>query len=172
MRPMGKAIALAKEAFGKTLEQLEQRSGTQGLGKDPAELGRRAALLVMSESRWSQHLGSLLETDEVRTLLGVTTRQAVSDLARRGKLLVLDAAGGRKIYPAFQFSSAGRPYPEIAKILKAFSGAADSSYTIASWMVSPNPLLDQKTPAEWMRARGDTELLLEAARRSAAPLRW
>jgi hypothetical protein len=36
--------------------------------------------------------------------------------------------------------------------------------------VSPNPLLDQRTPAEWMHAGRDPELLCEAARRSAAPL--
>lgn len=168
---MGNAIALAREAFGRTLEELEQRHSSPALVKDPAALGRRAALLVMSDSLWRQHLGSLLETAEVRVLLGVTTRQTVSDLVRRGKVLALDTAGGRKLYPAFQFGKSGRPYPEIAEILKVFSGAADSPYTVASWLVSPNPLLNQQTPAEWMRLGGDPAPLYEAARRSSTPLR-
>ncbi|HKI01200.1 MAG TPA: hypothetical protein VKK31_04420 [Thermoanaerobaculia bacterium] len=167
---MGNAIALAKEAFGKTLEELERRQQVTDFGKDPVALGRRAALLIMAESIWGQHLGALLETEELKTLLGVKSRQAVSDLVKRGKVLALDAAGNRKLYPAFQFGPGGRPYPEIAEVLKIFTGAVSSPYTIASWLVSPIPLLGQETPAAWMRKSGDPEPLFEAARRSASRL--
>jgi hypothetical protein len=91
-------------------------------------------------------------------------------LQREGRLLILDSFDGEKLHPAFQFSPAGKPYPEVSRVLEIFSGAVDSPYTIASWFVSPQDLLEANTPAAWLRSGRDPELLFEAARRSAAPL--
>jgi hypothetical protein len=167
---MSHASAAAK-AFESTLEELERRQDTPDLG-DPVTLGRRAALLAVAEAVWGKALGPLYDAEQVKTLLGVGSRQAVSDLAKRGRLLVLEASGGRKLYPAFQFGPGGRPFPEVAQVLIVFSGAAESPYTTASWFVSPQDLLDGETPAAWMRSRRPPERLLEAARRDAAPLAW
>jgi len=167
---MPNPIEAATEAFGKTLRELERRSGAPELLDDPSGLGRRAALMVVAERLWGEHLGPLLEVEEVKSLLCVGSRQAVSDLAKRGRLLALDAAGGRKVYPAFQFARGGRPFPELPEILKAFDGAAETPYTIASWLVSPQDLLERQTPAAWMQAGREPDRLFEAARRSAAKL--
>lgn len=158
--------AEAAKAFVETLEGLGLPEDTADFS-DPATLGRRAALLVVSEAIWGKYLGPLLETEDVQTLLRVNSRQAVSDLAKRGRLLALNASGGRKVYPAFQFARGGRPFPEMADVMKIFSGAVETPYTIASWMVTSEPLLDGKTPAAWMQDGGDPEPLFEAARRMA-----
>lgn len=105
--------------------------------------------------------------DDVQRLLRSRSPEAVSSLTRRGQLLALDMSGGRKVYPAFQFSEQGRPFPELPQTLRIFEGAVATPYTIASWMVTPQPLLDDKTPAAWMQEGGDPELLFEAARRAA-----
>ncbi|HEX4966627.1 MAG TPA: hypothetical protein VF173_37805 [Thermoanaerobaculia bacterium] len=115
-------------------------------------------------------MGRLLEEDEAKCALQLSTIAELRELGARGVVLSLEAAGERTLYPAFQFAESGRPFPEISRVLRIFSGAADSPYTVASWLMSPNPLLDQRTPAEWMRTGRDPELLFEAARRSAAPL--
>jgi hypothetical protein len=164
-----KAISAAARAFEEALEELQLPEDSPEL-QDPATLGRRAALLAAAEAVWTKHLGPLFDMDKVRTLLQVGSRQAVSDLARRRRLLVLDASGGRKLYPAFQFDASGRPYPEIQRILEAFDGAAETTHTIASWFTTPQEELQGKTPAAWMRARREPDTLYESARRTAAKL--
>ncbi len=159
------ALAIAAEAFEKTLEELDLDDV-----EDPSALGRRGALLAAADAVWGRHLGPMLDAEQAKTLLGVASRQAVSDLAKRGRLLALDAAGGRKLYPAFQFGQDGRPYRELAQVLPLFAGVVETPYTTASWLVSPNRLLENDTPAAWMRAGGEPDRLLEAARRAAARL--
>jgi len=100
----------------------------------------------------------------------VKSRQAVSDLARRGRLLALEGSGGRKLYPAFQFGPNGRPYPEISKVIEIFTGIVETPYTIASWFVSPQDLLDGEIPAAWLGTGKDSSQLLAAAQRSAGEL--
>ncbi len=166
---MSHTTALAARAFERTLEELERQENAPDLG-DPTALGRRAALLATAEAVWGRHLGPLFDAEQVKTVLGVGSRQAVSDLAKRGRILALDAAGQRKLYPAFQFGPDGRPYPELARVLTIFEGIVETQYTVASWLVSPQDLLEGKTPAAWVRSRRDPERLFAAARRAAAAL--
>jgi hypothetical protein len=161
------SAAAAAKAFGEALEKaLEDLPEVQ----DPEAFGRRAALLVVSDMVWGQILGPLYDVEQVQTILKVKTRQAVSDLAKRGRLLALDGSGGRKLYPAFQFGPRGRPYPEIAKVLEIFEGIVETPYTIASWFVSPQDLLEEETPAAWLGSGKDSSQLLAAAQRSAGAL--
>ncbi len=165
---MAGAFAAAVEAFEETLEGFDS-VGLQDLG-DLVAFGRRAALLAVAEPVWRHHLGPSLTLDQVKRLLGVSSRQAVHDLRKRRRLLALNAASGRKVYPAFQFGEGGRPYPVLADILRIFAGVAESPHTVASWLVSPNPLLGSETPAAWMSSGGASEPLLKAAQRAAAQL--
>lgn len=135
---------------------------------DPRELGKRAALLALAEAAWRQHLGALLDTHQVQALLGVATRQAVSDRARRGGLLMLPMKAGRVVYPAFQFGPSGQPFPAVPKVLAVFEEAGSDPWAVASWFRTPRGRLVGRTPAEWMGHGLDEEALLEAARRAAA----
>jgi hypothetical protein len=166
---MSRAAALASRAFEGALSALERQVTAQDLG-DPVTLGRRAALLAVAERVPGGQIGPLYDAEQVAILLGVGSRKTVSQLARRGRLLALKAAGRRRLYPAFQFRPNGRPYPELAQVLAVFAGAVETAHTVACWLVSPQPLLDEATPAAWMRGRRDPEPLLEAARRAAAAL--
>lgn len=161
--------AAAAKAFEEALEELALPDDAPDL-QDPRALGRRAALLAAAEAFWGKVLDPLFDVEQVQTLLKVGSRQAVSDLAKRERILALDASGGRKLYPGFQFGPNGRPYPEVAQVIQIFAGVVETPYTIASWFVSPQSLLNGETPAAWMRARREPDLLLEAARRSADKL--
>ncbi len=166
---MTRAHAAAK-AFEEALEEaIEDRSLPEDAPElqDPRDLGRRAASLAVSEAAWRKVLGPLLEIGQVQELLGP---QDVSDLTRRGYLLVLPGFGGRKLYPAFQLSPNGHPYPEIEKILEIFLDVVETPYTIASWLVSPQDLLEGETPIAWLRAEKDSSQVLRAAQRSAGEL--
>lgn len=133
------------------------------------ELGERAALLAVAGQVWHRHLGPLLTTGDLQKL-GGRSRQAVHELVARRRLLALPARGG-KLFPAFQVDRRGRPLPGVADVLAAFEGATESPYTVASWFRTPQPLLDERTPAEWLVAGDDPARLLQAARRTAAQLR-
>jgi hypothetical protein len=165
---MSQAVVVAARAFEEALEELAEKEHLAL--EDPAHLGRRAALLALSGAVWERHLGPLYDVEQARAVLGVGTRQAVSDLARRGRLLALEAEAGRRHYPAFQFSPSGRPFPEIEQVLAVFAEAVETPYTVASWLVSPQDLLKGDTPAAWIHARRDPVRLLEAARRAAGAL--
>ena len=118
---------------------------------------------------WKRVLGPLLKIEKVQEILGLKTQRDVRGLSSSGQLLTLDSPEG-ELYPAFQFAANGSPYPEIARVLEIFSGIVETPYLIASWFVSPQDLLEQQTPAAWLRSGRNPELLLEAARRAAAIL--
>jgi hypothetical protein len=129
-----------------------------------------AAAEIPAETIWSEILGPLLVVEQVRALLGLDSSHAVREVARKGCILALDGSGGRDLYPAFQFGPDDRPYPEMAKVIAAFSEAVETFYTIASWFVSPQDLLEGETPVVWMRSQKDPSRLLAAAKRSAGEL--
>jgi hypothetical protein len=129
------------------------------------------ALLAASDLIWRERLGRLLSREEVQELLGLQSRQAVHDLAKRGRLLALATQSGRSMFPAFQFDlEHGRTYSAVPPAIRHFKEAHVDPYTAASWFCEPQPLLEGLTPAEWLRERRAERPLIEAARRSAAPL--
>ncbi|HEY3050615.1 MAG TPA: hypothetical protein VGJ40_02740 [Gaiellaceae bacterium] len=163
-------LTQAARSFERTLAQLGITGEEEEL-EDPSALGRRGALLAASELVWSRHLGPLYTSKQVRELMGRGTRQSVSELVKRGRLLALPQPDGRLAFPAFQFIAGGRRVRGLERILEAFAGAAETPYTIASWFVTPEPLLEGKTPAEWLRGGGSEPTALEAARRYAERLK-
>jgi hypothetical protein len=166
---MSSATAAAGRAFGKALDELGLNGKEEGF--DAAELGRRGALLAASDLIWRDRLGRLLSRDEVQELLGLQSRQAVHDLVKRGRLLALATQNGRPVYPAFQFDlEEGRIHSALSPAVQHFTQAAVDPYTAASWFCEPQALLEGLTPAAWMRERRADRPLIEAARRSAAPL--
>jgi hypothetical protein len=166
---MTAALAAAAKTFEQTLGEL----GITGRERevDPSALGRRAALLAASDVVWHKHLGPLYTSRQVREVMGRGTRQSVSELARRGRLLALPEEDGRLAFPAFQFGRTGKRLPALERILEIFDGAVETPYTGASWVVTPEPRLLGSTPAARLRARRPTEPALEAAARYAQRLR-
>jgi hypothetical protein len=166
---MAYSYDVAAKAFRETLRGLDLPESDPAL-KDPEKLGRQAALSALAGAIWRKQIGPTLGTREVQEQIGVTTRQAVSDLVKRRRLLALETEQRQLRYPLFQFAPQGRPYPQIPEILEIFHEAAADPYTIASWFSSPQRLLRGRTPAAWLRAGHDPELIIEAARRMAERL--
>lgn len=166
---MSKSVAVAVEAFEQALADL----GVDELDVEPdtlAAVGRRAALLVAADWLWRRHLGASFDTREVQALLGGSTRQAVSDLVRRGRLLILPRSNGQLGYPAFQFDQTGRPFAVIAEVQRLFDEVRLDPYTRASWFVTAKEFLADQSPAEWLHAGNTPDQVVEAARRSTARL--
>ena len=161
--------AEAVESFDQTLAELGVGEGDAEV-EDPAALGRRAALMAASDVLWERHLGPLYSTRQVRELMGIGSRQAISERAKRRRLLSVPGADGKPLFPAFQFAGR-RPLPGLGAILDVFENAIESPYTVASWFVTPEPLLDDKAPAAWLRESGAQDRALQAASRYAERLR-
>jgi hypothetical protein len=162
------AASTAAESFERTLVEI-------GLGDDriddPAALGRRAALLAAGDVVWTERLGPFYSTKQVREVMGIGSRQAISERVKRRRLLALQGPDGTPRFPAFQFGQDGRLLPGFGAILDVFAGAVESPYTTASWFVTPETLLAGKAPARWLRDGGDPERAVTAASRYAERLR-
>jgi hypothetical protein len=126
--------------------------------------------MTIAEAAWRNHLGPLLDAKQVQELMGVRTRQAVSDLRTRHRILGLTRQDGRVVYPAFQFGPGGRPFADLPEILRILSEQSADPWTVASWFVTPQALLVDQTPAVWLRRGNEPERLLRAARRTGARL--
>jgi hypothetical protein len=166
---MAPRYRIATDAFQETLEQLDLPRGSLDT-EEQAELGRRGALLATALLQWEEHLGPLLDWRRVASLMGtVSTRRGVNDLAKRGRLLALRAKDGRVLYPMFQFRGA-KPFPELRALLALFDDAALDRWTVASWFVTGQGLLDDEAPASWLKAGKDPALAIKAAERVAGRL--
>jgi hypothetical protein len=162
--------AEAAESFEQTLAELGVGDGDAAV-EDPAALGRRAALLAASDVLWERHLGPLYSTRQVRELMGIGSRQAISERVKRRRLLSVPGSDAKPVFPAFQFTGSGRTLPGLGEVLDVFQAAVASQYTIASWFVTPEPLLANKTPAAWLRDAGARDRAVQAASRYAERLR-
>lgn len=166
---MATAIDTAVDAFRATL--IERGALADAAATDAAEVGRRAALLVDSASAWAQHLGCLLDVRQAMEMLGVSTRQAVYDLAARHRLLGLPRQGAGMAFPAFQFDPAtGRPYDVLPGLLGVFAAAGVDPYTTATWLATGQDDLDGRSPASLLADPVAVKALHRAAERTAARL--
>ncbi|MDQ2910861.1 MAG: hypothetical protein M3R39_07590 [Actinomycetota bacterium] len=164
------SLATAARSFQRTLSELGITGEEEEL-EDLSALGRRAALLAASDVVWHKHLGPLYTSKQVRELMGRGTRQSVSDLVKRRRLLALPQPDGRLAFPAFQFGPGGRRLAGLERVLDAFEDAVETAYTVASWFVTPEPLLEGETPAGWLSGGRSEAPVLEAARRYAERLK-
>lgn len=168
---MSAALETAAASFKATLRELGLSGDEPELG-DAARLGQRAALLAAAGALWQRQLGPLLDMRHAQQLLGVGSRQAVHDLIQRHRLLALTTEDRRTLIPVFQFSESGRPYEAVPPVLRIFAEAEATGWTAASWFATSSPELHYQTPIAWIRAGGDLDTVLDAARAAAAPLRW
>lgn len=137
--------------------------------EDAEEAGRRAALITASDQVWRDQLGPLYSTRQVSVLMG-NTKQAVSELTRRRRLLALPSRQGPPLYPAFQFGRDGRPLAGIAEVIEILEPVVATPFTIASFLSTAQAALEAETPARWLRRRRPLEPVLATARRQAARL--
>jgi len=164
------ALEAAAASFKATLSELGLSGDEPELG-DALRLGQRAALIAAAGALWQRQVGPLLDIRQAQQLLGVGSRQAVHDLVQRRRLLALVTEDHRTLIPVFQFSEAGRPYEVVPPILRIFPEAEASSWTVASWFTTQSADLEGYSPIAWLKAGRGPEIVQDAARAAAAPLR-
>lgn len=110
---------------------------------------------------WAEQLGPVYRQADVAGLLG-KSKQAIS--ADPG-LLRLELRSGQLGYPVFQFDGR-RILPGIREVVATLTPAMATTWTIASWLTSPQPSLDGDRPLDRLRA-GDVTPVAAAAARAA-----
>lgn len=113
---------------------------------------------------WAEQLGPVYRQSDVARLLG-KSKQAVSADKR---LLRLEMRNGEVGYPAFQFDGR-RQLPGVADVVAVLGPVVATSWTIASWLASPQPRLDGTRPLDLL-AGGQVDAVVSAARGFAAAL--
>jgi hypothetical protein len=82
----------------------------------------------------------------MRPLLRATEDEVVQ-LVADGGLVALETRAGAQVLPRFQFDN-GQPLPRLRDISAILAPVTETAYTIASWLCSRQPLLEENTPAE------------------------
>jgi hypothetical protein len=113
------------------------------------------------DQAWVEQVGPVYRQGDVADLLG-KSKQAVS--ADAG-LVRLEMRSGRIGYPVFQFDGR-RVLPGIREVVEVLAPVVATSWTIASWLTSPQPAWDDARPLDRLRV-GEVHPVLESARRMA-----
>ena len=122
---------------------------------DPS-LGEQVSALAV-EDELMHRAGGLRDAKWVAEYLGINPK-SVTAKARRNELLAL-TKGDRNFYPAFQFQN-GQVMPGLRDLLQALP--LTNGWSRLSFLVSPDPALDDRTPVEAFSTERETVLALAA----------
>ncbi|MFC9358819.1 hypothetical protein ACFTZB_19890 [Rhodococcus sp. NPDC057014] len=119
---------------------------------------------------WENHIGAILTHKQAVDATG-WTKQALSQAVRDSRVLRLEAADGTIGYWSGGLTDTAPHVPirGIKDALKAWASADVQSWTIASWLSSPQPELDDRTPRQAL-LDGDTADVVKLARQAAERL--
>lgn len=113
-------------------------------------------------------LGPFYDTTGVIGWLGIS-RQALHQKVKSHQVLACTTGDSQRVYPAWQFTTDGRPLVGLPQVLHALLRATDP-WTAAIWLTTPVDRLDEVSAVDWLAARRDPAPVVEAAREDAA--RW
>jgi hypothetical protein len=129
--------------------RVERRFGDMNDAQNAGDVDQTAVRAAEQalDSSWEQ-LGAFYDTGAVRSLLGregkPVTRQAVN---KRKGLLALRTGSGQVVYPAFQFRG-GKLVRGLDQVLIELPERLLSRWTLASWLVTPEPDLGGERPID------------------------
>jgi hypothetical protein len=148
------------------LDELERILGDEVPTDNPELLGQRAALSATAGLRWSGLVGPFTDSTGAATALGVS-RQAVQQRLGTASLLGLRLAGHDRptfVFPVWQFDRGVLEH--IGRVIATAGYDRDrptTGWSIASWLTTSDPRLDDRTPLDLLRA-GQAESVLGLAR--------
>ena len=103
--------------------------------------------------------GGAFELADVERLLGIS-RQAIAKRVDEGSLLAVPGPGGRRRYPAVQFTHGGT-LPGFREALNMLPSR--NPWVRLNWLVNRDPRMGERTPAQLLEA-GEVAAVLAAAR--------
>lgn len=110
-----------------------------------------ANAVVESQRRLSERFGRFYTSETARGALHSITRQALNDRVKNHRLLRIETADGKSLYPELQFNGAGGLVEGLAKILKVLLPAATDEWVVLYWLTAPLDDFDGRTAADVLR---------------------
>ena len=135
----------------------------------PEILAARVAAVVPAPSVWATTIGPVYRQATLALACG-HSRQAISDLIKRRRLLALTTKDGHVVIPAFQLGEDLRPLNGIGEILQILTPDVVDEWTLASWLTARHDQLDGKSIIEHLAASGQPAQACAIA--EAAKRRW
>lgn len=86
-------------------------------------------------NRINDRLGAFYTIDRVRQELGGVSRQAVNERVKGRRLLRVETADGKFLFPAFQIADGGVPH-RLRDVLKVLLASGADGWTVAYWLTA------------------------------------
>ncbi len=163
--PLKKVVDDQLTASGMAAEQLDD---------DDARYVAAGVKSVLSNLRsrraWENHIGAILTHKQAVAATG-WSKQALSQAVREARILKLEGADGTVGYWSGGLADTEPhvPISGIKDVLGVWSRTDVESWTVASWMSSPQPELDARTPRQAL-LDGDLADVVTLARQASARL--
>ena len=124
---------------------------------------------VADPKSWQDHLGPFYDQISVSALLSSEARVlSLAQVQSNRDLLALKTGSGAVVYPTFQFQD-HKVLPGLKELQEILSPELLSPWTLASWLVSKEPELNDRCPIDALRD-GELPAVLSIARQWATAL--
>ena len=157
----------AAKGFVAFLQEWPGGEGWALLGDEDA--GREAARLVLRQHIQEEASGPLASVPEVMEIIGVTSRNAVHERAKKGQLLAVRGPGRKVRFPRSQFTPTGDVWPGIPEVVAVLESSEMDGWQLAAWLTGrgSQPELEGMSPVEWLKAGRDPAWVVTAAHQTA-----
>lgn len=128
------------------------------------------ASIMQAQSRLSDRFGRFFTSETARAALQGITRQALNDRVNNNRLLRVETADGKQVYPELQFDGAGSIVQGLPKILQVLLRAAADEWTVLYWLTAPLDAYSGQTAIDVLRTATarDAKAILQMAKDDAA----
>lgn len=126
--------------------------------------------IIESQRRLSDRFGRFFTSETARAALKSITRQALASRVENNRLLRVETADGKKVYPELQFDGEGSLVQGLPKILQTLLPAAADEWVVLYWLTAPLNAFEGRTAIEVVRTGTPAErrAILKMAKDDAA----
>lgn len=109
------------------------------------------AAIVQNQRRLSDRFGRFFTSETARAALQGISRQALKSRTDNNRLLRVETADGKKVYPELQFDGDGSLVPGLPKILQILLPDAADEWAVLYWLTAPLDDHDGRTAIDVLR---------------------
>ena len=138
-----------------------RRAGVESILDDAEGIAAAMSAALPILDPMDELIGPFYDTGGLVKWLG-KTRQTLSEQTRNGRLIGMQDAAGKWVYPTWQFDDAGRVHPALVEVWRLLRTEADP-WTAAAWMCAPGTETDGRSAVDWLTAQEDPAPVMAVA---------
>lgn len=113
--------------------------------------------IVQRQHRLNDRFGRFFTSETARKALQGISRQALKSRIDNNRLLRVETADGKQVYPELQFDGTGSVLQGLPKILQVLLPAAADEWTVLYWLTAPLEHYNGRTAIEVLRGADTRE---------------